>query len=109
MPDVFGACIFLLAGFYPEVIDIDKSKKPKAWDWKACTKIMKNPEQLLEKLKGFKDVVDSNQVPASNVHSVKTMFLALEHFKPEVMESKSTAAKGVCSWVINIVLYWDVI
>ena len=70
---------------------------------------MKNPEQFVEKLKSFKDIVDANQVPASNVQAVKSMFLALDHFKPEVMESKSPAAKGVCSWVINIVMYWDVI
>lgn len=25
------------------------------------------------------------------------------------MEAKSAAAKGVCSWVINIIKYWDVI
>jgi len=25
------------------------------------------------------------------------------------MKSKSTAAAGICEWVINIVKYWDVI
>lgn len=25
------------------------------------------------------------------------------------MEQKSNAAKGICSWVLNIVKYWDVI
>jgi len=34
--DVFAATVFLLAGFFPEAIDIDKNKKPKSWDWKAC-------------------------------------------------------------------------
>lgn len=41
--------------------------------------------------------------------AVKTMFMSLETFKPEIMESKSPAAKGVCSWVLNIVKYWEVI
>jgi dynein heavy chain len=70
---------------------------------------MKNPDQFVEKLKGFKEVVDSNLVPASNVMSVKSLFICLDTFKPEVMETKSPAAKGVCNWVINIVKYWEVI
>lgn len=35
IPDVFSACIFLLAGFYPD-IEVDKFKKPKTFDWKAA-------------------------------------------------------------------------
>ena len=30
-------------------------------------------------------------------------------FTVEIMENKSAAAKGICSWVINIVKYWEVI
>jgi len=67
--------VFLLAGFYPEAIEIDKSKKPKAWDWKSCLKLMKNPETFVEKLMGFKDIVDQNLVPASNVSFVKQHFM----------------------------------
>jgi len=70
---------------------------------------MKSPDQYVEKLKGFKEFVDANMVPATNVMSVKTLFICLETFKPDVMATKSTAAQGVCSWVINIVKYWEVI
>ena len=53
--------------------------------------------------------MDQNLVPAANVATVKQLYLSQDYFKPEIMESKSAAAKGVCSWVINIVKYWDVI
>jgi dynein heavy chain len=109
VPEVFSACIYLLASFWNEAIEIDKNKKPKAVDWKSCVKLMKSPDAFVEKLKTYKEVVDQNLVPAVNVHIVKAQYLTLDYFKPEVMESKSAAAKGVCAWVINIIKYWDVI
>lgn len=33
----------------------------------------------------------------------------LPDFKVEILANKSGAAKGLCSWVINIVSYYDVI
>lgn len=109
VPDVFSATIYLLAGFFNEAIEIDKNKKPKDVSWKSALKLMKSPEEFRDKLLSFKDVVDQNLVPASNVQSVKSLYLNLPHFNSEAMASKSGAAKGVCDWVINIVKYYDVI
>lgn len=33
---VFSSVVWLLAGFFNEAIDVDKNKKPKGYDWKAC-------------------------------------------------------------------------
>lgn len=63
--------MFLLAGFFPEAIEIDKNKKPKSWEWKSCLKLMKSPEQFVQKLLDYKDIVDQNLVPANNVAFVK--------------------------------------
>lgn len=30
-------------------------------------------------------------------------------FTPEVLSKKSSAATGICKWVINIIKYWEVI
>nr|SYZ35238.1 PtDNAH9b [Paramecium tetraurelia] len=110
VPDVFSATIFLLAGFYNEQIEVDpKSKKPKAYDWKSAQKMMQKPKELLNKLMGFKDIVDANQVPTTNVDFVKKNYLNLEHFNAQTMANKSSAARGLCDWVINIVKYYDVI
>lgn len=43
---MFAATIYLLAGFFNEVIDVDRNKKPKAVDWKAAVKLMKSPEEF---------------------------------------------------------------
>jgi dynein heavy chain len=45
--------------------------------------MMQKPEGFLEKLLGFKDIVDANLVPQQNVQFVKNNYLNLPHFNPE--------------------------
>lgn len=47
--------------------------------------------------------MDANQVIPTNVAIVKKDYLSLPDFKPDIMAGKSGAAKGICSWVINII------
>jgi len=103
VPETFAAAMYLLAGFFPEGIDVDKNKKPKDVAWKSVLKMMKSPDEFLNKLLGFQAIVDANQVVPANVAIVKKDYIALPDFKPEIMAGKSGAAKGICSWVINIV------
>jgi hypothetical protein len=53
VPETFAACMYLLAGFFPEGIDVDKNKKPKDVSWKSALKMMKSPDEFLKKLLGF--------------------------------------------------------
>lgn len=57
----------------------------------------------------FKEKVDTNEVYHTNFKYVKDNLLKLDHFKTEVMATRSAAAKGLCDWVINICKYYDVI
>jgi dynein heavy chain len=109
VPEAFEACSYLLAGFFPEAIEIDKNKKPKDISWKTLLKLMKNPDDFLNRLINFKDIVDRNEVHAPNVHIVKNKYISDPNFTVEKLAAKSAAAKGICDWVINIVKYWDVI
>jgi len=45
--------MYLLAGFFPEAIDIDKNKKPKDVSWKAALKMLKSPDDFLSRLINF--------------------------------------------------------
>lgn len=47
-----------MGGFWNEAIEIDKNKKPKGWDWKSALKLMKNPDDFVQRLIAFKDIVD---------------------------------------------------
>lgn len=108
VPEVFSATIWLLSGFYKE-IDSDKSKKPKAFDWKASQKLMKDPQAFMTALLSFKEIVNNNELPPANVAVVKKDYLSNPEFDPQIIENKSKAAAGLCSWVLNIVKFWDVI
>ena len=109
VPEVFGATIWLLSSFYKE-IDFDKqSKKPKSFDWKTAQKIMKDPNAFMAALLGFKEIVNAGDLPAGNVAYVKKEYLSAPEFDPSIVVNKSKAAAGLCSWVINIVKFHDVI
>lgn len=47
-------------------------------------------------------------MPEINIREVRP-FLDLEHFKVEVIEKRNSAAAGLCSWVLNIVQYYDIV
>lgn len=108
IPEVFAATMWLMAGYFNE-IEADKARKPKAFDWKSAVKMMKNPKAFTEALSGFKTVVDAGDVPKPNVEYVKANYLSNAVFDPQIMATKSNAAAGLCSWVINIVKFYDVI
>lgn len=47
--------------------------------------------------------MDDNTIPAINWKEIRT-FMAMEHFTVEIIQSKNSAAAGVCSFVRNIVM-----
>ena len=69
---------------------------------------MGNIAGFLEGLKGFKDQVDAGNVPDRNWQEVRP-YLELEHFDPDVIRGKNSAAAGLTSWVQNIVIYYDIV
>lgn len=59
-------------------------------------------------MQDFKGLVEDGSVPDINIHEVRP-FLDLEHFKVDVIEKRNSAAAGLCSWVLNIVQYYDIV
>ncbi len=47
-------------------------------------------------------------MPEINIREVRP-FLDLDHFNVEVIEKRNSAAAGLCSWVLNIVQYYDIV
>ena len=113
--DVFGAVMVLFAGVKGSGIGgaIAVQKNGKVLDkdrgWDAAKKaLLGNPRSCLEELKAFKETFDAGMVPEINWREVRP-FLRLEHFTPEIIAGKNSAAAGLCDWVINIVMYHDVV
>lgn len=61
----------------------------------------------MDKLKGYKEDIDAKRVPPQNFKAIEEV-LADENFTPEVIYSKSSAAAGLCDWVKNIAIYYNV-
>eukprot|EP00904_Undaria_pinnatifida_P003126 jgi/Undpi1/12814/HiC_scaffold_7.g02481.m1 len=106
--DVFAATMVLLAGTSPSVVTT-KAGKVKDRSWDASKKqLLGDIGGYIELLKGLKAGVDENTIPAINWKEIRP-FLAMEHFTVEIIQSKNSAAAGVCSFVLNIVMYYDIV
>lgn len=51
---------------------------------------------------------DKEHIPEATVRSVKDEYLSDPEFNPEFVRQKSSAAAGLCAWVINIIRFHEV-
>jgi dynein heavy chain len=106
--DVFAATMVLLANVHPNVV-VQKNGKVKDRSWDACKKqLLGSIPEYIDYLKAIKVGVDEQTIPKINFSEVKSL-TNLEHFTPEIIMTKNKAAAGLCSFVINIVLYYEVV
>lgn len=106
--DIFIATMILLATLHPNVI-VQKNGKVKERSWDACKKqLLQSIPEYIEYLKGIKVAIDEDRIPKINFAEVRQL-LELPHFNVEAILKKNKAAAGLCSFVINIVSYYDVV
>ncbi|KAJ3364693.1 hypothetical protein GGF32_001332 [Allomyces javanicus] len=78
-------------------------KIAKDRSWKAGKNMMAKVDAFLETLINF----NKEKIDQSNLDALAP-YLKNENFNEEFMKSKSIAAAGLCSWVVNIVGYYHV-
>jgi dynein heavy chain len=61
----------------------------------------------MDELSGYKELIDANKVNPINFKACKPI-LADENFTVERLSNISSVASGLCMWVININVYYDV-
>jgi len=108
--EVFGATMVLLSNIIPSV-PVGKTGKVKAKDleWGPSKKILLGDiDKYIENLKHVKVVVDSSTFPEINRSEIQP-FLDLETFDADIIKTKNSAAGGLCSFVINIITYYDIV
>jgi len=106
---VCEAAMHLQAGIDP-AIEVDKKGFVKDGSWKGSQKMMQNPEKFLVGLKEFKIHIDDSRVPQQNVEKARRIKEGLgDDFSQAGMSKKSQAAGGLCVWIINIIMYYDVV
>lgn len=78
-------------------------KVPKDRSWKAAKVMMAKVDNFLDSLINF----DKENINENCLKAIQP-YLQDPEFKPELVAAKSYAAAGLCSWVINIVKFYEV-
>jgi hypothetical protein len=86
------------------VLTAPGGKIPKDLSWNAGKKFMGNVDAFLKSLLNF----DKDNIPTNCVDMCEKDFLSNPNFTFEFIKSKSSAAAGLCSWVINICKYFRI-
>ncbi|XP_026855443.2 LOW QUALITY PROTEIN: dynein heavy chain 9, axonemal [Electrophorus electricus] len=85
------------------VLTAASGQVPKDRSWKAAKVMMAKVDTFLDSLISFnKEDIHKNSLKAVQP------YLQDPEFKPELVAAKSNAAAGLCSWVINIVKFYEV-
>lgn len=92
---VVAACMTLTAS---------GGKIPKDLSWAAGKKFMGNVDAFLKSLLNF----DKDNIPVACVDTCEKEYLSNPNFAPENIRSKSSAAAGLCGWVVNICKYFRI-
>jgi dynein heavy chain len=90
---VVAACMCLMA----------KGKVPKDRSWKAGKIFMGDVNAFLNDLITY----DKENIPDANLKECKK-YLKLDDFDGEIVSKKSLACGGLCNWVVNIVIFYEV-
>ncbi|RKO95811.1 hypothetical protein CAUPRSCDRAFT_12487 [Caulochytrium protostelioides] len=68
--------------------------------WKTSLKMLSDP-RFLDSLKAF----DKDNIPPHVVKKIRTSFMTNSEFKPEKVRNASSAAEGLCSWILAMEAY----
>ncbi|OCT60754.1 dynein heavy chain 9, axonemal isoform X2 [Xenopus laevis] len=85
------------------VLTAPGGKVPKDRSWKAARVVMGKVDSFLDSLINFK----KESIHENCIKSIQP-YLQDPEFNPEFIASKSLAAAGLCSWVVNIVKFFEV-
>ncbi|KAK5608169.1 hypothetical protein CRENBAI_003200 [Crenichthys baileyi] len=77
---------------------------PKDRSWKASKMVMSKVDEFLQALVNF----DKEHISEATVRCVRDDYLKDPEFNPEFVRQKSSAAAGLCAWVINIIRFHEV-
>uniref|UniRef100_A0A096MH56 Dynein axonemal heavy chain 17 n=1 Tax=Poecilia formosa TaxID=48698 RepID=A0A096MH56_POEFO len=78
-------------------------KVPKDRSWKAAKVMMAKVDSFLDSLINF----NKENIPEACLKAIRP-YLQDPEFQPDLVASKSYAAAGLCSWVLNIVKFYEV-
>ena len=75
--------------------------------WYAAQRCMRDVGGFLSLLRSYAATIDAGQVNAESILAVDA-YLRMDNFDRSTIERRSSAAAGICEWVINIRKYYEV-
>ena len=97
------AAVLMTLGAVMVLILGQSGKIPKDRSWAKIKIMMAKVDQFLDSLINY----EKENIP-QNVLVALEPYLKDKEFDPEFVRSKSAAAAGLCSWVINIIKFYEV-
>ena len=95
--------VLMVTGAVMVLIQGQAGKIPKDRTWAKVKIMMAKVDQFLDSLVNY----EKENIP-NNVLAAMDMYLKDKEFEPDFVRSKSAAAAGLCSWVINIIKFYEV-
>ncbi len=86
------------------IVLLATGKVPKDLSWGAAKKLMGNVDQFLGLLVNY----DKDNTPVFACEYIEKHLFSDPDFNVDTMKGKSSAAAGMCSWVINVVKYYRI-
>jgi hypothetical protein len=101
--------LHLFAGISPNV-EVTQKRNVKDLSWKSFQKLCNNPDGFLADLVAFPDEIDANRVAQKNIEKARRIKDGMgRSFSVESMNKRSKAASCLCTWVTNIIAYYDLV
>ena len=95
--------VLMTCGAVMVLIEGPKGKVPKDRSWAKIKIMMSKVDQFLDSLIYY----EKENIPP-HVQTAIAPYLNDKEFEPDFVKSKSAAAAGLCSWVINIMKFYEV-
>lgn len=102
------AVLNLLCGTDPRVVKKGKGLDKNMKVWPTMLIFLKSAKEFIQILTDFKECIDTGKVSPDNFKNVQEQ-LADPDMTVASLKNVSSAAAGLCEWVINIEIYYTVV
>ncbi|KAJ8717801.1 hypothetical protein PYW07_005731 [Mythimna separata] len=95
------AAVCVIKGIQPDKIPDPDNPGKKMLDYWGPSKRILGDMSFLESLKNF----DKDNIPVPVMQKIRKEYLCHKDFKPHIIAKASTAAEGLCKWIIAMDMY----
>ncbi|XP_052747070.1 dynein axonemal heavy chain 12 [Bicyclus anynana] len=95
------AAVCVMKGLPPDKIPDPDNPGKKILDYWGPSKRVLGDMGFLDSLKNF----DKDNIPVATMQKIRKEYLSNKDFKPHIIAKASTAAEGLCKWIIAMDMY----